>query len=236
MKFTLPLIISLLCVQFALAAGKDSTEKKAAALYRKPLFDRPMAVSAHLGTTGIGAALKLGILPRVNARLAVSFLPVGLNAKNIKLSGYPTDVEAKSNFTSIQLLGEIRPFKRSSFRFVAGFGYFASGKLETTIQPVGDFHYGDIDLTREQVGKMIGTADWKGIAPYIGIGLFNSLPKKKFNVTLDMGMFYLPKPEFTLEGDKLLVGNEENGEIIEKNIEGYRWMPQLQVNFNYRIH
>jgi hypothetical protein len=203
--------------------------------YLKPVFQRPMTVSLHLGSQGIGASVKLGVLPKVNMRVGFSLIPLNYS-RGEEVSTYEADVKLKGNFSNAHVFGEYRPFAKSSFRLVAGVGYFFSGQTTVDIQPEGTFYYGEIPVTGEQIGKVKGTVDWKGIAPYLGIGIFNSMPKRKFNINIDLGTYYLAKPKTSIEGTNMLVENKSNEEQLNENLKGYRWLPVLQFNLNYRLH
>ncbi len=226
----------------ALFAGKEAKAQDAQAvlihdslIYEKPLLQRPLSASLHLGTQGIGASAKLAIKRQINVRVGFSYLPVSHNME-FKLSGYTSDVKLSSAFGNVHVLGEYRPFAGSSFRVVGGLAYFFAGEAKADLQPKGTYKFGDIPVSGQQVGKVEGTIDWKGIAPYLGIGLFNSMPTKKFNVTLDLGTYYLSAPEVTIDGTNMLKDNKDNEPVVEDNLKGYRWMPVMQVNFNYRIN
>ena len=203
--------------------------------YEKPLLQRPKTVSVLLGTQGIGLSGKLAVMPQLNVRLGFSYMAANYNM-DFDLADFDAEIKADGSLGNVHLLAEYRPFPRSSFRVVGGFAYFFSGKATVEAQPKGTYSYGDIPITGDQVGKLTGTVDWGGIAPYIGIGLFNSMPEKKFNVTMDLGTYYLSKPKTTLEGTNMLANNKENEAQLDENLKGYRWLPVLQVSFNYRIN
>lgn len=221
------------------ASGQSPVERASAirdsSAYDRPLLQRPLSVGVLLGTQGFGATAKLGVLPQVNVRLGFSVLPVSYNT-SLKVSSYNSDIELKSTFSNLHLLGEYRPFKASSFRLVGGFAYFFSGEMSANIQPKSKFNYGDIAIPGEDVGELKATIDWKGIAPYLGLGFFNSMPTNKINVNLDLGTYYLAKPKSSMEGTKMLSENYENDAVLNENLKGYRWMPVLQITVNYKIH
>ena len=124
MKYTLALAMAMLCfVRISHAQEPNETDavskKMAEMSYDKPLFERPMVIALNLGTTGIGAEAKLNISPRFKTRLGVSVLPINIR-REVEIEDVNTDVKLHTNVSKFQLLGEYRPFKSSSFRFVAG--------------------------------------------------------------------------------------------------------------------
>jgi hypothetical protein len=242
MRYCTAILVAMLCLMQTNATRAQettSTDIKIGRMteemdYEKPLFERPIVVSINLGTAGIGAETKLHIAPRWKARMGVSVLPVSVR-RDVTLENTQTDVNFRGNVSKFSLLGEFRPIASSSFRIVAGAAYFFSTEANAKIMLKNDYKYGEISMKPEEVGYMNANVNWNGLAPYLGIGLFNSIPTNLFNVTLDLGTYYLPKPEVKITSTKLLSNNESNKPILEENLKDYRWLPTAQVNFNFRI-
>jgi hypothetical protein len=230
---------ALLLLHVAASAQNTSTPKKEGpgmkkkSNYDKPLFQRPLSVSLGLGSAGIGIEGKLGVHRKWNLRLGTSMLPFNYTG-NILFEDIKANTKVSSHFNKVQLLAEFKPFG-SSFRIVGGLAYFYKGSLNIIQASEGTYKIGNTIVTGEQVGKLDFTADWKGIAPYLGLGLFKDMPKKKFNVSLDLGTYYLSAPKVDLSGTGLLEDNSENQEQLEENLQGYRWLPVLQFNLNYKL-
>jgi len=204
-------------------------------IVQRPVYKRPFSVSLHGGTQGIGGSVKLQLTRKWFVRLGVSTIPINY-PNEIAIGDYTSKVNLNTNFTNIHLFGEWRPFKRSAFRLVGGFGWFTNAKMGVTIQPDGVYSYGYIALTGAQVGSINASLDWKGIAPYLGIGLWKGIPvKHRLGINMDMGTYYLSKPNATIVGTNLLSGNSDNTKQLNENAAGYRWLPTLQLNFSYKI-
>ena len=88
----------------------------------------------------------------------------------------------------------------------------------------------------EEVGDLAIDISWKGVAPYLGIGLLKPFATEKFNVNLDLGTYYLNEPKSKITGTKLLADNYQLEPQLDKNMSTYRFLPVLQVNFNINIH
>lgn len=80
-----------------------------------------------------------------------------------------------------------------------------------------------------------GTANWSGIAPYIGFSVGSPVPKKRFGVTFDVGTYYMSRPEVVVDATNLLEPNKLNQKPLYENLKGYRWLPQVQLNFTYKL-
>jgi hypothetical protein len=195
----------------------------------------PQSVSINIGTQGMGAEYRYGAFSNLSFRGGISVMPV--NANNVfEIDGINSDTKVSAKFTNIHLLADYTPFASASFfRLVGGLGYFVHAKGKIDVQPTDSYKYGDIALSQEQVGKLNMDIDWKGVAPYLGIGLIKAFPQRRFNINLDLGTYYLKQPSAKITGTGMLAGNDTQTAQLQKNVNDYRWYPQLQLNFNYRL-
>lgn len=199
-----------------------------------PGFSSKKAISVFVGTQGIGADFRYGFIPRLSARVGGAITPVDMpNA--FKINDFKSRVDLNVNFTNVHLIADFQPFGGSGFRLAFGAGYFIKAKTKADITPTEANRFGDIVYDPETLGTLQMTADWKGIAPYLGIGFLRAFPSRIFNVNIDLGTYYLTAPQTTIVGTKALTPNEENNAQLQKNISGYRWLPVLQFNFNLRL-
>lgn len=197
-------------------------------------YDSPMSVQLTLGGQGIGAEFRYGFLPALSGRLGASFIPIELN-NVLDFKGLKSDNKLSAKFTNIHLLADYTPFKSNLFRVVGGAAYFIKGNTGLLVTPTGTYNYGDIVIPPDQVGKFNTDIDWKGFAPYLGLGLFKSFPQHRFNINLDLGTYFLPQPAVTVNGTGLLSGNDSQQPVVADNVKDYRFLPMLQLNFNYKI-
>ncbi|MNK06403.1 hypothetical protein D3C87_242990 [compost metagenome] len=197
--------------------------------------EHPMAVQLNVGTQGIGAAFNYGVTKNLAIRTGINAIPIKANDV-FKISGFNSTSHVSADFYNIHLLADYTPFEQQRwFRLVAGAAYFIKANGNVRIVPSDDYKFGDLTLTEEQVGYVDLNVDWQGIAPYLGIAFFRSFPKNKFNVNLDLGTYYLPKPNAEIIGTGILTGNSSQTDQFRSNIKDYRWLPILQINFNYKF-
>ncbi|MGV3546497.1 MAG: hypothetical protein ACO1N4_05495, partial [Pedobacter sp.] len=196
---------------------------------------KPIAVQLNVGTQGIGAAVNYGVYNNLAVRLGVNAIPIKANDV-FKISGFNSTSHVSADFYNIHLLADYTPFKQQAwFRLVGGFAYFIKANGNVRIIPSDDYKYGDLTLTEDQIGYVDLNVDWKGLAPYLGLGFLRSFPKRKFNVNLDLGTYYLNRPEADIIGTGILSGNSSQSGQFQSNIKNYRWLPILQLNFNYKF-
>jgi len=195
----------------------------------------PISLQVIAGTQGLGADVRYGVTPKLGLRLGGSTSTSIKVNDAITFSGFDASNTLTAQVSNVHLLADYAPLKTNAFRVVAGLGYLfqAGGGLQ--FFPNGSYNYGDLTLTGAEVGQLDIDLSWKGIAPYLGLGLFKALPQRRFNINLDLGTYFLKAPQSTVVGTKLLSENQQLEGQLEKNMESYRFLPVIQLNFNFRI-
>jgi len=197
-----------------------------------------MTVGVYAGSQGFGAEVRRKVAADWNVRLGGGYLPwnAGINQK---ISDVSVHSDYKTSFTNIHALAEYQlPFwKKLDFRIVGGLSYFVSATVKGTMVPQGDYYYGDIQLNDGNMGQIKFEAEWTGLAPYLGVGLFRIVPTKHLNLNLDLGTYYfVSAPRVNIETSGYLSGNESNSDQLASNLKSYRWLPVVQLTLNYKIH
>lgn len=190
--------------------------------------------SLHAGSSGLGLNFKLNFKEHSSVRLGLSMIP--FKYSTVVDLGMSLNAETEANYTNFHLLYEYQPIKSvKGIRLVGGLAYFSSANVTAKLTPESAVSTSLVTLTKEEIGDLDIRIDSKGIAPYIGIGLGKTLPKNRFNVNFDLGSYFLSSPTVTSVGTKLLANNESIGTTLTENLKDYRWLPVLQINFNYLI-
>ncbi|MGF1923103.1 MAG: hypothetical protein ACQUHE_02905 [Bacteroidia bacterium] len=193
---------------------------------------KPMSLQVLTGTQGIGANFRYVLNKTVGFRVGGSYAAAGINDK-INMDGFNSKNRASGKFNTAHLLVELMPQK--FFRVVAGAAYLANAEATIHFEPKDSQSFNDITLTPEEIGTLDFQMNWGTFAPYFGFGVGRGIPKKKFNVNIDLGAYYLQSPTVTAVGTKLLTNNDPNAAIIQNNMKDYRFMPVAQLNFNFRF-
>lgn len=198
-------------------------------------LERPKALGITLGSQGVGLDFTQSVATGVSFRIGGSYLPVSYKYSGV-FSQVDSDVKLKAkNFANAHLMVDFYPSMDLGLRITPGIGYFFNAEANATVQPSGNYKYGDISLTGAQLGQMNGTIKWKGVAPFLGAGWLFYFREGESPITLgvDVGSYYLPKPESTLTGTNLFQYNSYNEERFKENTKNYRWLPLLQVTLRY---
>ncbi len=218
-------------LQNTVPGQREGNGKPAAA---KDVVARPVSVQVLVGSQGLGADVKYGILPKLSGRAGFGIIPVTVNGV-FGFSSFSTENQMSARFSNIHLLADYSPFNSSRFRLVGGAAYLVKGNASVLITPTGSYQFGNSTVNSSQVGVLQASVDWKGVAPYLGVSLFRAFPNKFFNTNLDIGTYYLSSPGTSLTGTKMLSDNSSQEPQFNKNMQSYRWMPVVQLNFNFRI-
>ncbi|MDP9079293.1 MAG: hypothetical protein M3O71_17830 [Bacteroidota bacterium] len=203
---------------------------------QKPMaqFVSPISVQILMGSQGIGADVKYGITPKLSGRLGFGIIPVTAN-NMFGFSAFPVEDQLSAKFSNLHLLADYAPFNNKSYRLVGGAAYLVKGNANVIITPSGSYQFGSQTLNKDQIGSLSASVDWKGVAPYLGVALFKSFPNRLFNMNIDIGTYYLASPGTSFTGTKLLSDNNSQAAQFNQNMQGYRWLPVVQLNFNFRI-
>ena len=224
-------IILLLFAFFTTFAQRDTAAKT-------PPFEilskGTTAVQLFLGSQGIGLDYRALVAPKFGVRVGFSAIPrLGLVANSGR---YSNDISG--HILNAHSLVDYSPFSKGAmkfFKFVIGFAYI-SGKGTYVRTPYdGAFKFGDISLTSEEVGRVVATTEYKGFAPYAGIGAFDFLKSKKWGVNMDFGTYFLPRPNTSIDGSGMLIGMNSQNDQLQENLKGYRWLPVIQFNLIYKL-
>ncbi len=222
MKRILYFFLLFFAHQTAFAQGSDSTKTNY----------KPMSLQVLAGSQGVGLNFRYVLNNTVGFRVGGSVAQGGVNDK-VNFDGFNSNNRLSGKFNTAHALVELMPQK--FFRVVAGAAYLANAEATLHFEPKDAQTFQDITITPEEIGALDFNIDWGKFAPYFGIGLGRGIPKKKFNVNIDWGVYYLSSPKVTAVGTKLLSNNQENAATIQNNMKDYRFMPVAQLNFNFKF-
>jgi hypothetical protein len=192
-----------------------------------------LITSLHTGTVGFGLDFKY-VQGRHTARLGYSTIPFHYSTTLDMGISMLTDIQV--SYSNLHGIYEFQPVSKLTWlKISGGFAYFSSARGVATLNPRDAVSTSFVTLTPEEIGSLTIEVDSKGMAPYVGLGLGNSQPKKRFNVNFDLGTYLLPQPKATVTGTKLLSENQSLGSTLTDQLKTYRWLPLLQINLNYLI-
>lgn len=195
--------------------------------------DYHLITSLHTGSVGFGLDFTY-VQGRHTAKLGYSAFPFHYSTTLDMGITMLTDIQV--TYSNLHAIYQFQPVaKWSWFKVAGGLAFFSSAKGVATLNPREAVSTSIVTLTPEEIGNLTIAVDSKGVAPYLGIGLGKSQPTKRFNVNFDLGTYLLSAPNVTVTGTKLLSDNQSLGTTLTEELKTYRWLPLLQINFNYLI-
>jgi hypothetical protein len=176
----------------------------------------------------------------VKKNYTFSISSITSDAPNAQPQTFSFDVLYK--FSSFNIGIDYAPFKRPWFRLLAGAAIYPSNNLTVKGELTSSIKFNDVELTPDDVGKGQFVVGFKSpINPYIGIGLGRLHPKKRMNVSFDMGAIYKTKYDFKIdveEGGLIREDNENNAAVLSKNFNEklfLRVLPNINIRVAYRL-
>ena len=213
-----------------------SVQRASAQLFG-PENDKSFQVS--IGTAGIGADYKYGFTDHIAGRFGLNFVP--FKFKNVyAFNNAPGTADMSVQFANVHALFDYTPSLKTPFRIVGGVSYVFAGTGTSDFVPSGTYYIANYTIPASALGKVSFNTDWKGVAPYLGIGFGHTfrdqLDVRDFNINLDIGTYYLSRAKVDVTGTQLLSDNYKIAPAINSNIKDLRWMPVIQVNFNFKLN
>ncbi|HVX51708.1 MAG TPA: hypothetical protein VHB48_16220 [Chitinophagaceae bacterium] len=193
---------------------------------------QPATLSILAGSQGIGGELGFGLTQWLSVRAGGATLPYSSN-NLFSVSDFDSDNKLSAKISNAHVFLSAG---WNHFRFVAGAAYLFKAYGTVTISPNGTYQFGDIVIDKTEIGTSTVNISWHKVAPYAGITLFRAFPRKFFNINLDLGTYYLSSPKTSIVATGLLQGfADANQQQLQQNMEDYKWLPVLQINFNFKL-
>lgn len=213
----------------------DSNETKKVILYN---YQKAWAVGLQAGLPGAGVEVAYNINQRFNARLRSTYFALNDYQIKYKISDQPVSVGLQADLLAFDFLLEYLPHTGSSFKLVAGDTYLNSLGASTTIMLDENTQFGDIELKPDQVGKITLTNQSSVLAAYGALGFGRAVPKRRVGVGFEIGSYYLPKPNISLDATGLLKPNAsaEQEKKLEEAFSSFRWLPHMMLKIAVRIN
>ncbi|QJW92208.1 hypothetical protein HNV11_03525 [Spirosoma taeanense] len=130
-----------------------------------------------------------------------------------------------------------QPFQRGAFFVAAGLGYTWHPNLNFVITAENKLNFDGLELTPEDVGTINLGFRWHPVVGYIGWGFGRIIPRRRFGVGFEMGMYYLGRPsvELTYEGFLETTNLDEQVPLVEQNLSNYRYLPAINLTLSYAL-
>ena len=213
----------------------DTISKKSITI--SDLSEKKNAITVSLGTTGFSFGYARKLSPKLNGIIAYNTFT--LNDKEADVSSLldndDVDFLGSVKSTIIDLGAEYVPFKNSSFKLAFGVGFLNDVNINGLITYKDGIAVGDVNVSKQDVGKIVIDSEWTGVAPFIGIGFGRAVPKNKFGFGIDIGTYFTKTPEVNLTADKLLAPTQDEQATLQDAFTTLTFIPRIQLRLTYKF-
>lgn len=197
-------------------------------------FTPGWAIGIKLSTFGPGIEIIKSFTPVVNVRLGGAYLK--FNTEFSIDNDVSTINKSSTTLGGISLVADINFL--SFMHFTGGLMYNIS-KEEMEAKPNDDYYIGEVELTSETVGSVYYTLTPNKICPYAGFGFGNSISRsKRVSFAVDLGVVYHGTPKVELDANGMIspTASDEQQQILQDNVSGYRFYPMLNFQLSFRLN
>ena len=150
-----------------------------------------IGISGKVGLPGFGIDVTKSLVPMLNARAGLYFLPEALAAGDVSYrerGGNRYDEKITNRL--LGLFVDLHPIPSVVLRLTGGLLYNGT-KEEWVSLPAPSYKIGSQVYTADEVGELRGGMDYRALAPYFGIGWGNATQsQRRISFTVDLGIYY----------------------------------------------
>jgi hypothetical protein len=203
-----------------------------------------VAVTADLGSTGVGAHLVVPMETYLNGRFGINYLKHDFD----KTSG-AIRYDIKGKVQTVDALFDFYPRAGSTFRLTGGLVYNGS-KFDARANPdaLGKFLINGVQYSAADVALLKGRIDFRKAAPYLGLGWGNALAagaNSRWSFNADLGAYYQGHPNVYLDSVGCATSTAVCGALaanvvaerarLAAQAESFRFYPVLRAGVAYRF-
>jgi hypothetical protein len=233
--FLIAIFFTTLSIQSQTETATDTISKKSITI--SDLSEKNNAITVSLGTTGFSFGYARKLSSKLNGIIAYNTFT--LNDKEADVSSLldndDVDFLGSVKSTIIDLGAEYVPFKNSSFKLAFGVGFLNDVNINGLITYKEGIAVGDVNVSKQDVGKIVIDSEWTGVAPFIGIGFGRAVPKNKFGFGIDIGTYFTKTPEVSLTADKLLAPTQDEQATLQDAFTTLTFIPRIQFRLTYKF-
>ena len=98
-----------------------------------------------------------------------------------------------------------------------------------------EVRWGDVVFTADEVGSVATKVQTNNVQPFLGFGYDTFYSGKRINLVVEGGVSYHGRPSVLMDATNMLRPTVSQAPILENNLDGYRYMPFLQISLQYNL-
>jgi hypothetical protein len=212
-----------------------------AAMFASATACAQVAVTADLGSTGVGAHVVFPVSGSLNARFGANYFRHNFDKTS---GGVNYDIKGKLQTFDVLLDWYVRT--GGSFHLTGGLVYNGNRFNAFAKPQQGRFTINGTSYTGSDLGILTGRIDYRKAAPYLGIGWGNALAEDRgWGLNTDLGVFYQGSPNVQMASVGCGAGQAVCA-ALARDVEGTRqrlgedtsnlkFYPVLRASLSYRF-
>jgi hypothetical protein len=211
-----------------------------------------LSVGLIAGVTNVpGVDLAYKFRPHWTVRLGFGYLDYAKNNFRTDITtkdATGTDVtksfsaSVAAHFSNVSGLLEYGVGYKGRFRLIAGAAVFPDKKLTASGELLSNVQLNAVSLVPSDLGSGgVEVGFVQKVSPYIGFGIGRATPRRRLNLSLDFGAYYMGdyQVKININQGVILKENETNGPIIERNLNARmrnKILPSGNLRISYRLY
>ena len=236
-------MLLLTCVMFTGAIVAQETQEQVKQIDEtvavpKAIKEKKNSIAVYGGLPGFAIGYGRKLNEHFTARINYAFFTLNQNLENQTFSNRKVDVTVDYDYKAVDLFMDILPSKKSSFKFVVGASYLSNMDSSLLLAAASGEQFGEIELTKDQIGDVYINPKWSGILPYVAMGFGRTVPKHRVGFGFEVGGHFLGKSDFTFNATKSLVSlneTEKETKDFEEFIDAFKFLPTFQLHLAYKF-
>jgi hypothetical protein len=221
MKLKMILVLACVVLTMGLTARADNSR---------------FAIDGRAGTLGLGGDLVVNLFRDVNFRAGIGVFSFDYDS-TINGLDYQFNLDLRTFPLTIDWYPFHGAFHVSGGVIVNDTDLDYRAKSSTTVE-VGDQTY-----TAAEAGTLLGSVDFKRVAPYAGIGWGNPFGQdNRWGLMLDLGVAFTGSPDVTLRATGSLASDptfqselRKEQQDIQDKVDDYKFYPVVSLSLYYRF-
>jgi hypothetical protein len=198
--------------------------------------EKKNAFAISFGSPGLGLEYARKLSPKINAKLVWhSFNLKDFEKEDIEIKDDLVDLLANLEVSIIDVGIEYLPFTNSSFKLTAGLGFLSNVNANGVVTYTEEVVFGDVVVSKNDVGEINGDISWTGVAPYLGIGFGRAIPKKRLGFGIEFGSYFSSSPDVKLTATELLAPTAEQEDNLREALTSFKFIPRVQLRIAYKF-
>ena len=183
-------------------------------------FTKNVSIGLNVGVTnGVGIDVAYRFAKHWAGKLAYNYADYSVKGYNFSYTTTATDgtkttqafgIDAGINLSNLGLTVEYSPRLKGRFKIVGGLSYYLTNTMTGGGQLLSALKINDVILNSDDLGSgSILVSNKQKVAPYLGLSFGRTFPRKRLNVSFDMGAHY--------KSDYTVAINVKPGIILKEN-------------------